>query len=109
LLSNHLPFNQSNVSRARPLLGLLDRELDSLALSKQFEHRAANRAAMKEMLESGLIPYESEALVDKEACDCTGRHTLSSDVSETLRAAADYTVATIEPRKTEASVGGGGW
>jgi len=59
-----LPFYQSNVSRARPLLGFLDGELDALAFPKQLEHRASHRAAMKEVLQAGLITNESEAFVD---------------------------------------------
>jgi hypothetical protein len=35
-----LPFNKSNVSRSRTLLGFLDREVDTLAFPQQFEHRA---------------------------------------------------------------------
>jgi hypothetical protein len=62
--SELLPFNQSNVSSARALLGFLDRELDALAFPKQLEHRASHRAAVEEMLQAGFIPYESKALVD---------------------------------------------
>jgi hypothetical protein len=60
-------------------LGFLDGELDALAFPEQLEHRAPHRAAMKEVLEAGFITYESKALVDKEPCDCPGRHSLSSD------------------------------
>jgi hypothetical protein len=59
-----LPFNQPHVSRPRTLLGFLDGELDPLAFPKQLEHRAANRAAMKEMLQAGFITNEPEAFVD---------------------------------------------
>jgi hypothetical protein len=59
-----LPFNQPHVSGPRTLLGLLDGELDPLAFPEQFEHRAANRAAMKEMLQAGFITNEPEAFVD---------------------------------------------
>jgi hypothetical protein len=59
-----LPFDQSDVSRARPLLGFLDRELDTLALPKQLEHRSTYRTAVKEVLEAGFITDEAEALVD---------------------------------------------
>ena len=59
-----LPFNQSNVSCSRPLLGFLDGEVDALAFPKQLEHRAPYGTAMKEMLQAGLITDESEALVD---------------------------------------------
>src|SRR5688572_4605852 len=59
-----LPFNQSNVSRARTFLGFLDRELDTLAFPQQLKHRAPHGAAMKEMLEAGFIADEAEALVD---------------------------------------------
>jgi hypothetical protein len=34
---------------------------------------------VKEVLETGLIPDESKALVDKEPCNCPARHDLSSD------------------------------
>jgi hypothetical protein len=59
-----LPFNQSNVSCPRTLLRFLDGKLDALAFPQQFEHRAPDGAAMKEMLETGFIPDESEPLVD---------------------------------------------
>jgi hypothetical protein len=59
-----LPFDETNVSSARTFLGFLDRELDTLAFPEQLEHRAAYRAAMKEMLQAGFITDETEALVD---------------------------------------------
>jgi hypothetical protein len=59
-----LSFNESHISSTRTLLRFLDRELDALAFSKQFKHGAANRGAMKEVLESGFIPDEPKALVD---------------------------------------------
>jgi hypothetical protein len=59
-----LPFNEPYVSGARTFLGFLDAELDALAFPQQLEHRAPDGAAMKEMLETGFIPYESEPLVD---------------------------------------------
>jgi hypothetical protein len=59
-----LPFNQSDVSSPRTLLGFLDREIDALTFPKQLEHRAPHGAAMKEMLQAGFIANESKALVD---------------------------------------------
>jgi hypothetical protein len=61
---SELPFNQTHVSRARALLGFLDREVDALAFPEQLEHRAPHGTAMKEVLESGFITDEPEALVD---------------------------------------------
>ena len=46
----------------------------ALALAQQFENSAANRAAVKEMLDSTLISDEPETLVDEETCDSPGRH-----------------------------------
>ena len=59
-----LAFDQANFAGAGTLAGFLLRELDPLAFPKQLEHRAANRAAVKEMLQAGFITNESEALVD---------------------------------------------
>jgi hypothetical protein len=72
-------FNQSHVPSARTFLGFLDGEFDALAFPKQLEHRAPYGTAMKEVLQAGFIPNEPKALVDKEPCDCPGRHSLSSD------------------------------
>src|SRR5688500_2463805 len=74
-----LPFNQSHVPGPRTFLRFLDGELDPLAFPKQLEHRAANGAAMKDVLQAGFITNDPEALVDKELCDRPGRHSLSSD------------------------------
>jgi hypothetical protein len=59
-----LSFNESHVTSARTLLRFLDGEFDTLAFPKQLEHRATNRATVKEVLEAGFIADESEALVD---------------------------------------------
>jgi hypothetical protein len=45
-------------------LGFLNGEFDALAFPKQFEHRAPDGAAMKEVLEAGFITDEAKALVD---------------------------------------------
>lgn len=62
--SSKLPFNQPHVSSSRALLGFLDGKLHALAFTKQFEHRAPDGAAMKEVLEAGFITNEAEALVN---------------------------------------------
>ena len=59
-----LPFNKTHVSGARTFLGFLDYELDALAFPQQFEHRAPDGTAMKEVLEAGFITDEPEAFVD---------------------------------------------
>src|SRR5688572_15161043 len=73
-----LSFDQAHVGRARSLCGLLDREFDALTFPQEFEHRAANGTAVKEMFDSPLIANETKAFVDEEPCDCAGWHTLTS-------------------------------
>jgi hypothetical protein len=68
-------LDQANISRAWALLRVFRSELDTLPLTKQFEHRSPHRAAVKEVFEAGLIPDEPEPLVDEESCDRSGRHT----------------------------------
>jgi hypothetical protein len=45
-------------------LGFLNGEFDPLAFPEQLEHRAANGAAVKEVLQTGFITDEPEALVE---------------------------------------------
>jgi hypothetical protein len=45
-------------------LGFLNGVFDPLAFPEQLEHRAANGAAVKEVLQAGFIADESKALVD---------------------------------------------
>jgi hypothetical protein len=59
-----LPFNQSDVSSSRALLGFLDRKVDALAFPKQLEHRAPHGAAMKKVLQARFVTNEAKALVD---------------------------------------------
>src|SRR6267378_3297372 len=69
-----LAFDQTDITRARAFLGFFGRELHTLAFAKQFEHRAAHRAAMKEVLNSAFVADEPKSLVNEEPCDCPGRH-----------------------------------
>ena len=71
-----LAFNQSNVTCSRALAGLLCGEFDPLPLAEQLEHCASHRAAVKEVLDAGFIPNESEPFVDQQSCDRARRHTL---------------------------------
>ena len=59
-----LTFYETNVARAGTLLRILRSELDALAFAEQLEHGAANRAAMKEVLDPSLIADEAKTLVD---------------------------------------------
>jgi hypothetical protein len=60
-----LTLYKTNVSGAWSLLRILRSELNALTFAKQFEHCAANGAAMKEMLDSSLIANEPKPLVDQ--------------------------------------------
>jgi hypothetical protein len=70
-----LTFDQSNVASARALGRFFDLEFDSLTLAQELEDGAANRAAVKEMLDSGFVSNETEPLVDQKSSDGTRRHT----------------------------------
>src|SRR2546427_2304186 len=70
-----LPLDQTDVARARTLLRLFDRKLDTLAFPQQLENSSAHRASMKKVLDSAFVADEPEPLVDEEPCDCPGRHT----------------------------------
>src|SRR2546428_3343855 len=67
-------FDQTDIARARALLGFFGSELHTLAFAQQLEHRAAHRAAMKEMLNSAFVADEPKSLVNEEPCDCPGWH-----------------------------------
>ena len=45
--------------------------------AQQLEHRAADRAAVEEVLDPAFVADEPEAFVDEEPCDCPGWHTPS--------------------------------
>src|SRR5207248_2923321 len=70
-------FDQADVAGARPFLRVFGCELDPLPFAQQFEHRAADRAAVEEVLDSAFVADEPEPFVDEQACDCPGRHTRS--------------------------------
>jgi hypothetical protein len=70
-----LAFDQPNVASARALGRFLDLELDPLTLTQELENGAANRAAVKEVLDPGFVSNETEPLVDQKASDGTRRHT----------------------------------
>ena len=71
-----LALNQANVSRPWSLLGLLWRELYSLAFPKEFEDGAAHSASVEEMLDSPFVADEPEPLVNQQTRDRAARHTL---------------------------------
>src|SRR4051812_38916085 len=79
-----LPFDQTNVAGARTLLRVLRRELDPLTFPQQFEHGAAHRAAMEEMLDAAFVADESEPLVDEQPCDCPRWHTPNPSVPKVV-------------------------
>jgi hypothetical protein len=62
-----LAFDQSNVAGARTLGRFLSLKLHALSFAQQFEHGAADCAAVEEMFDAALIADESESLVDEEA------------------------------------------
>src|SRR5262245_49539664 len=68
-------FDQSHFAGARSFAGFFRGEFNALAFAKQLEHRAAHRAAMKEVFDSSFVADESEPLVDQKASDRPGRHT----------------------------------
>ena len=68
-----LAFDETNITSARPLGGLLGRELYALPFAEQLEHRLADGAAVKEVLDAALIANEAEAFVDEQTSDCPGR------------------------------------
>jgi hypothetical protein len=70
-----LTLYEADVSGARPLLRFFRSELDALTFAQQLKNRAADGAAMKEVLDSTFIANEPEAFVDQEPCDRAGRHT----------------------------------
>ena len=70
-----LTFYETDVSGAWTLLRILRSELDALTFAEQLEHRAANRAAMKEVFDPAFIADEPEPFVDEKPCDRAGRHT----------------------------------
>jgi hypothetical protein len=70
-----LTLYETDVSRARTLLRFLRSELHALTFAEQFEDGAADRAAMKEVLNPAFIANEPEPLVDEKPCDRPGRHT----------------------------------
>ena len=74
-MQHELTFNQTYVTSSRALGGLFVGEFDSLPLTKQFEHRASHRAAVKEVFDAGFITNESEPFIDQQSCD-RARHTL---------------------------------
>jgi hypothetical protein len=58
-----LVFDQANFSGTRPLLWLLNREVDSLTFSQELEYGAADRAAVKKVLDTTFIADEAKPLV----------------------------------------------
>ena len=67
-------FDQTNVTGPRALRRFLGCEFDALTLAQQLEHRAADRAAVEEVLDAAFISDEPEALVDQEASNCPTWH-----------------------------------
>ena len=67
-------FDQANITCTRSFRRLLGLELHALSFAQQFEHSAADRAAVKEVLDASFITDEPEPLVDEETCDSPGRH-----------------------------------
>jgi hypothetical protein len=53
-----------HITSAWPFLGILRRELHTLAFAQQFEHGSSHRAAVKEVLDSALVADEPETFVD---------------------------------------------
>src|SRR5213083_2547378 len=56
-------FDQPDFAGARTLAGFFGREFHPLAFTQELEHRAANRAAVEEVLDPPLIADEAEPLV----------------------------------------------
>src|SRR5688572_28360437 len=73
-LRGKLAFDQADVTGTRTLGGFLDLKLHPLSLAKQFEHCAADRAAVKEMFKATLITDEPETFIDEEASDSAGHN-----------------------------------
>src|SRR5918993_5720244 len=67
---------QSHVSCARALAGVLGVEFDALTFAQQLEHGAANGAAMEEVFNARLIADEPKTLVDEKASNSSRRHTV---------------------------------
>jgi hypothetical protein len=67
-------FQEAHFSGPRTLAGIFLRELDPLSFTKQLEHRAADGAAVEEVLDSTFIADESKSLIDEKASDGSGRH-----------------------------------
>ena len=57
-------LEQADFTGARPLGGVLDGELDALALAEQLEHGAPNGGPVEEVLDAAFVPNKSETLVD---------------------------------------------
>ena len=74
LKEGNLAFDQPNLSSAWSLLRLLDAEVHSLTFSEELEHSAADRATMKEMLNTAFVADEAEPLVNQQTCDRPTRH-----------------------------------
>ena len=69
-----LAIEQPDFRCAWTLRRFFNLELDALAFSKQFEHRAANRRAMEEVFDAALVPNEPEAFVDQQSCNRAAGH-----------------------------------
>jgi hypothetical protein len=57
-------FEQANFTGARSLGGVLDGELNALALTKQLEHGAADSRPVEKVLDAAFVPNKPETLVD---------------------------------------------
>ena len=79
------PSIKSNVTGARTLRRVLDRELHALSFAKKLEDGAPDGAAMEKVFDAALIANESEPLVDEETCDSPGRHSRVPPMRESLR------------------------
>jgi len=78
--ARRLRVQQSHITRAGTLAGVLGVELDTLTFAKQFENGATNGATVEEMFNARFISNEAEALVDEQARNGSRRHTVTSDV-----------------------------
>jgi hypothetical protein len=72
--AGRVAFDQPDFAGAGTLPGFLRREFHPLAFTQEFEYRAADGTAMKEVLDAAFVPDESEPLVDQKPRDRPSWH-----------------------------------
>ena len=60
-------LEQANFTGARPLGGVLDGELNALALTEQFEHGPADRGPVEEVLDAAFVANKPETLINQQS------------------------------------------